>query len=466
MSTHRTPHGSIPHRSGGDADRPAAGASRPGGRTSGHAPPHDRAAARASRPGKGGPAAVRTADAAVVTGRDKRGPDQPRTGPDKKARVRAQAGQPGRGVAQPVARGADRGPAAAARGTVTPLREDSGTAREGRAGGAPIGRMAPRGSGAGDASVRTPGPRGAGAREARSVGDVREDRPARPGRTAPASAFPAPQRRSAGVDAPPRRDAAGRPSAEPEAEEHRARAGAAKGIWLYGSHAVAAALANPERHLRRLLLTEEAEALMRRRMAGAWPLTPERIDRARLDQLLGRDAVHGGVALLADPLASPSLAEALARPGPVLVLDQVSDPRNVGAILRSAASFGACAVVVQDRNAPDETGVMAKAASGALERMPLLRAVNLARTLGALKAAGLWVVGLDTAGGPLSGPALAERRVALVLGAEGAGLRRLTRETCDELAGLPMPGGMESLNVSAAAAVALYELTHAPASSA
>jgi 23S rRNA (guanosine2251-2'-O)-methyltransferase len=171
---------------------------------------------------------------------------------------------------------------------------------------------------------------------------------------------------------------------------------------------------------------------------------------------------HQGVALLADVLAPPSLAAVLERSGPIVVLDQVSDPRNVGAILRSAAAFGAAAVVTQDRNAPEETGALAKAASGALETVPLLRAVNVARTLIALKAAGCWVVGLDAAGGvPLAGPSLASRRVALVLGAEGDGLRRLTRETCDELARLDMPGPMESLNVAAAAAVALYEIRRA-----
>jgi 23S rRNA (guanosine2251-2'-O)-methyltransferase len=230
-------------------------------------------------------------------------------------------------------------------------------------------------------------------------------------------------------------------------------------MWLYGLHAVAAALANPNRRLRRLLVTEEASATLAQRQPQPWPLAAETVERARLDHLLGRDVVHQGVALLADPLAPPSLQSVLDRTGPIIVLDQVSDPRNVGAILRSAASFGAAAVIAQERNAPEETGALAKAASGALETMPLLRAVNIARTLIALKAANIWCVGLDAGGGALSGPALHGRRVALVLGAEGEGLRRLTRETCDEVAGFAMQGTVGSLNVSAAAAVALYELT-------
>ena len=230
-------------------------------------------------------------------------------------------------------------------------------------------------------------------------------------------------------------------------------------LWLYGIHAVEAALGNPNRRLRRLILTEEAEEGLAARRKLPWPLTPERSDRARIDQLLGRDAVHQGAALLADPLGTPLLASVLEqRPGPVLVLDQVSDPRNVGAVLRSAAAFAAACVITQDRNAPEETGALAKAASGALETIPLIRAVNLARTLVALKAAGLWTVGLSAGAPALSGPALSQRRVALVVGAEGPGMRRLVRETCDEVAGLAMPGGMESLNVAAAATVALYEL--------
>lgn len=230
-------------------------------------------------------------------------------------------------------------------------------------------------------------------------------------------------------------------------------------VWLYGHHAVAAALANPARRLRRLLLTDEAEAAIGQQLPPPWAVSPERVDRARLDHLLGRDVVHQGAALLADPLAPPSLQSVLEKTGVIVVLDQVTDPRNVGAILRSAAAFGAAAVITQDRNAPEETGGLAKAASGALEKMPLLRAVNITRTLIALKAANIWCIGLDAAGPALSGAAFSDRRVALVLGAEGEGLRRLTKETCDEIAGLAIKGAVESLNVSAAASVALYELT-------
>ena len=262
----------------------------------------------------------------------------------------------------------------------------------------------------------------------------------------------------------PRAPGSTRLSAPPQrAREHdaaRHAPDAPKGtVWLYGHHAVSAALANPARRLRRLLLTEEAEAAISKHLTPPWAVSPEKVDRARLDHLLGRDVVHQGAALLADTLAPPSLQSVLEKEGIIVVLDQVTDPRNVGAIMRSAAAFGAAAVITQDRNAPEETGALAKAASGALETMPLLRAVNIARTIIALKAADVWCIGLDAGGKPLSGPDFAGRRVALVLGAEGEGLRRLTRETCDEIGGLTIRGAVESLNVSAAASVALYELS-------
>ena len=260
---------------------------------------------------------------------------------------------------------------------------------------------------------------------------------------------------------PPRDPAAPRLSAPPQRQREdggRHAPDAPKGtVWLYGHHAVAAALANPARRLRRLLLTEEAEAAISKHLTPPWAVSPEKVDRARLDHLLGRDVVHQGAALLADTLAPPSLQSVLEKDGIIVVLDQVTDPRNVGAIMRSAAAFGAAAVITQDRNAPEETGALAKAASGALETMPLLRAVNIARTIIALKAADVWCIGLDAGGKPLSGPDFAGRRVALVLGAEGEGLRRLTRETCDEIGGLTIRGAVESLNVSASAAVLFGE---------
>jgi 23S rRNA (guanosine2251-2'-O)-methyltransferase len=261
----------------------------------------------------------------------------------------------------------------------------------------------------------------------------------------------------------PRPLAASAPPPRPGAAVPRVAAGPA-GVWLHGLHPVAAALANPARRLRRLLLTEEAEAVLAARLPAGrpWRVSPERADRARFATFLPEDAVHQGAALLADPLPPVPLDRALAHAeGPVLVLDQVTDPRNVGAILRSAAAFGAAAMVLQDRHAPPETGAMARAASGALEVVPVVREVNLARALREMKEAGLWVVGLDAAAPVTLAQAahgLGGRRVALVLGAEGEGLRRLTRETCDEVARLPIAPEVESLNVSAAAAVALYEL--------
>jgi len=231
-------------------------------------------------------------------------------------------------------------------------------------------------------------------------------------------------------------------------------------LWLHGLHTVAAALANPARRLRRLLLTSEAHKELSARIAPPWRIQPELAERAHFAAFMPEDAVHQGAALMVEALEPLDIIDAVeAGSGPVLVLDQVTDPRNVGAILRSAAAFGASAVVMQDRHAPPETGALARAASGALELVPVVRVVNLARALDELKKHGLWVVGLDGAAPTtLAQAGLAGRRVALVLGAEGDGMRRLTREHCDELARLPIHERMESLNVSAAAAVALYEL--------
>ena len=241
----------------------------------------------------------------------------------------------------------------------------------------------------------------------------------------------------------------------------------AKALWIYGTHAVLAALANPKRRLRRLLATPRAaEALAPRirelaRRRSAAP-EPERRTREEIARELDPGAVHQGIALLAEPLQGPSLAEALlhaeSAPRAVhVVLDRASDPQNVGAVLRSAAAFGAGAVVLSRRHAPSESGALAKAASGALERVPLVRVANLAGALEAHKRAGFWCVGLDTKASATISRDERQAKLALVFGSEGGGLRRLTREHCDELVRVPIAAGSQSLNLAAAAAIALYE---------
>jgi 23S rRNA (guanosine2251-2'-O)-methyltransferase len=207
-------------------------------------------------------------------------------------------------------------------------------------------------------------------------------------------------------------------------------------------------------------VTEDAEKSLRAALNRPWRLPPERIERQRFGTFLTEDALHQGVALLVEPLESVALEDAIAASdGPVLLLDQVTDPRNVGAILRSAAAFGAACVVLQDRHAPPETGAVARAASGALDIVPVVREVNLSRAIASLQKSGFWVMGLTgDASRTLAEARPKDRRIALVLGAEDTGLRRLQRETCDELVRLPITPAMESLNVAAAAAVALYEL--------
>jgi 23S rRNA (guanosine2251-2'-O)-methyltransferase len=371
--------------------------------------------------------------------------------------------RPGGSSRPPSDRGPNRGPGG--QSPRPPGQGQRGDARGGYAGAQSGPGHKPRNDGPRNEGPRRNGPRPDGPRPDSPRPDG--SRPAAGKPSAPRGEFAARGPREDFKPRPPRDESGPRPqrlSAPPQRQrEHDgARHGpdAPKGtVWLYGHHAVAAALANPARRLRRLLLTEEAEAGISKHLPPPWAVSPEKVERGRLDHLLGREVVHQGAALLADTLAPPSLQSVLEKPGVIVVLDQVTDPRNVGAIMRSAAAFGAAAVIAQDRNAPEETGALAKAASGALEKMPLLRAVNIARTIIALKAANVWCIGLDAGGKPLSGPAFADRRVALVLGAEGEGLRRLTRETCDEIAGLTIAGAVESLNVSAAASVALYELS-------
>ena len=227
--------------------------------------------------------------------------------------------------------------------------------------------------------------------------------------------------------------------------------------WIWGWHAVEAALANPRRGPPlKLLATPERARQIEARFGRLRPL--EVTDNAMIGQGLPQGAVHQGVALRAGPLETVALEDFEAAPGAVLVmLDQVTDPQNVGAILRSAAAFGAAGLVLQERHAPRLTGALAKAAAGGLERVPLARVVNLSRALELLADRGWRAVGLTGAAEQTLDAALDERPTVLVLGSEGEGLRRLVSEHCDALARIPMPGGFESLNVAAAAAVALYE---------
>lgn len=223
---------------------------------------------------------------------------------------------------------------------------------------------------------------------------------------------------------------------------------------LYGWHTVTAALANPQRRLRRLLATDNAARRLVDEGISANP-KPEIVRPDAIAARLPPDAVHQGLYAEADPLPSPTIEE-LAADGVVLLLDQVTDPHNVGAIFRSAAAFAATAIVLTARHSPEATGVLAKSASGALEHVALVTVQNLARALAALKERGFLTVGLDASGEheysalPLRAP------LALVLGAEGRGLRQLTKETCDHVARLDLPGAIKSLNVSNAAALALY----------
>jgi len=231
-------------------------------------------------------------------------------------------------------------------------------------------------------------------------------------------------------------------------------AGADGPAILYGWHTVAAALANPQRRIRKLLLTENAA----RRLAEDHidtRVTPEIVRPNLIDQRLGPDAVHQGLLAEADPLPSPDI-DTLAQEGIVLVLDQITDPHNVGAIMRSAAAFAVKAIVTTARHSPEATGVLAKSASGALELVPLVTVQNLARALTEMNDQGFLTVGLDSQGSENLGAVALRQPLALVLGAEGKGLRQLTRETCSLVARLDLPGEIKSLNVSNAAVLALY----------
>jgi 23S rRNA (guanosine2251-2'-O)-methyltransferase len=247
----------------------------------------------------------------------------------------------------------------------------------------------------------------------------------------------------------------------------RGRAGRMKGgrgsgrasaghVRLWGRHPVEAALKNPDRQHRKLWATREGIDSLDGELPADFPI--EYADVADLARLVAKDAPHQGLVLECEPLDNVFLDNvATGDPlRPVVLLDQVTDPHNVGAILRSAAAFDAAAIVTQDRYAPPEGGVLAKSASGALETVPWVRVVNLARALDELAEAGYWRIGLTGEADATLAQALPAGPVALVLGAEGEGMRHNIAQHCDALAKLPISPAIESLNVSNAAAIALY----------
>ena len=233
-------------------------------------------------------------------------------------------------------------------------------------------------------------------------------------------------------------------------------------VRLWGRHAVEAALKNPERSHRKLWATREGLASLDGELPPDFPV--EYADVSDLARLVARDAPHQGLVLDCEPLDDIHLSEVLAGDParPIVVLDQVTDPHNVGAILRSAAAFDAAALVTQDRHAPPEGGVIGKSASGALEVVPWVRVVNLARALEELAEAGYGRLGLTGEAESTLADVLPPGPVALVLGAEGEGMRHNIEAHCDALARLPIGEAMESLNVSNAAAIALYAVATRP----
>jgi 23S rRNA (guanosine2251-2'-O)-methyltransferase len=244
--------------------------------------------------------------------------------------------------------------------------------------------------------------------------------------------------------------------------------GGGQGLWLYGRHPVLAALANPRRQVSRILAT--AAFLERFGDAVRQRMPPELVPPETLDALLGAEAVHQGIGAWVRPLPPLAVEDLIAatdgaRAAVLLVLDEITDRRNVGAILRAAAAFGAAGVIVTRHHAAAETGALAKAASGALDLVPLAEATNLRRAMEQVQAAGFWCLGLDHPAPRALGREPPPERTAWVLGAEGRGLRQLTARSCDSLVAIPIDAGMESLNVANAAAVALYEWArhHRPA---
>lgn len=239
----------------------------------------------------------------------------------------------------------------------------------------------------------------------------------------------------------------------------------ASGLILYGRHAVLAALANPARKKGKILCTgENADELRKHCLEhNVSPNLLNIVDRKEIDRILPREAVHQGVAFYTAPLEGATLEDicimADSRPNcHVLILDQVTDPQNIGAIIRSCVAFDTLALIMQDKNAPEETGAMAKAAAGTIEHLPLCRVTNLSRAVRQLKEAGFWSVGMDGYAQTTIDKIDKNGKIAIIMGSEGKGMRRLVEEACDSTVRLPISERVESLNVSTAAAIALYEV--------
>ncbi len=235
-----------------------------------------------------------------------------------------------------------------------------------------------------------------------------------------------------------------------------------KGLfWLYGHHAVKAALSNPDRIKTRLFLLPDEPRPQEAKSSLATII----VDKQTMEKTLPQGAIHQGIALEVKPLEPLSIDDIVrqteAKPAStIVILDGVTDPHNIGAILRSMAAFDSDALIVTDKNAPSETAAMAKSASGALDIVPLIRVTNLARGIEKLKQAGFWIIGMEGTAQKSLRELDIPSKIAIIMGSEGEGMRRLTLESCDFLAKLPINSRMESLNVSNAAAIALYELSY------
>lgn len=246
-----------------------------------------------------------------------------------------------------------------------------------------------------------------------------------------------------------------KPNFRKDRPQEKRGAGDGGSLWIWGTHAVDAAIANPKRDIIEILATKNAIAHLPK------DIKAKTIEPESLTDILPPNAVHQGVAARVKPLPDPDYDEVLSHGGFIFVLDQLTDPQNIGSIFRTAAAFGAKAIIQQDRKAPSITGVIAKAAQGGIEIVPDLRVVNISQTIKELSDSGWFAIGLDMEGSAGSLAKLVEgekRPIAIVLGAEGKGLRQLVSERCDAIAHIPMGGNMESLNVSNAAAIAAYEI--------